>query len=1187
LRKVGKSALQIFRKLWRGILGFAVVVLASLLPLSVQGQGCPPICQPVSTGKWKTFSVGTTEGALPLDRINALWVEDGRAVWVGTDVGLSRYDGSEWRLFTPVDGLAGKKVRALSSDGAGGLWIGTFSGLSHLDDASWQTFTSTDGLTDDWVTALALDGERGLWIGTLRGFVHSDGQKFDLQISELDGQPLGSVRAILPTAAGGAYLAVGNEVIYVPQEGATQRYGTAARLRGGRVQALADAGEGEFWTGTERGLYRFTGKTFELISLASDLEGMEPDILSLAKDGVGGLWLGTPQGLLHFDSKRIDMHLTVADGLVADRVQVIHRTEDGTLWLGTTGGVSRWNPEAWRAFPAVGENIQAIAGEGEQVWAASDEGVAVWDGQNWSILTETAAFGLWPDGDTIWFGSADGLQRLDSDGVITAGNEQLADRQLRAIAGDDSGNLWVGTDDGLFHFWEGELVGEYHEADGLVSDFVNALLVEPEIIWVGTSDGLILGDGRTWTTVTWGSGILANRVRALVRAADGSAWVGTEAGLRRLPPDEDPTDTAAWLFYTSKDGLANDAVNALWVDSNGQIWVGANGGLSGLDDNGTLDKQDDVWVSLTKNDGLDANRVTALWRDAQGALWIGTETGVVRHVPISQISPSLGIVGIRAGGKLWPIWPALTLEWDQVDVDLEFNGASLATERLTYRYQLTGDDWQVTPAQRAGALLEPGGSYSLTVQAFDTDLNASPPVNATFSVQAPPPWTQPPFRFAVASILVLLVGIVFITGPGGRWWRAYQRVTYREIWEIELSQTRPDLPMFTILAKQRFTRDLRLFVEGRAARFFSPAGEIIAENHELPTDFQLLHETWRSATDPNAPASFEALARPLAVALLPRDMLQRLREAVSRYNYRVRLRLNFAGAPTLAAWPWEVAEPLGLESLALNPGTAISRWLPAANKADPNTDESNPSAQAMTVLPLPRNRNLKILLVIASPHMPPAYKDWQLPQLDATKEQRRLEEALKNKRAIIRVLAGVGAGGKETEFNMQEALASELVNQDEGPPDVVHFIGHAGPHPRKPEEIVLYLEDHRGNFYPVGSADLVEMILDSQKLVGGPKLLVLNACQTAEVYGGETLEGLVPELIAQTHLMAVVGMRYKVEDDAAAVFASILYRELVQTQPVDYAVSMARQGVKRELGGYDWAAPVLYMQVAHGMIYEP
>ena len=63
-------------------------------------------------------------------------------------------------------------------------------------------------------------------------------------------------------------------------------------------------------------------------------------------------------------------------------------------------------------------------------------------------------------------------------------------------------------------------------------------------------------------------------------------------------------------------------------------------------------------------------------------------------------------------------------------------------------------------------------------------------------------------------------------------------------------------------------------------------------------------------------------------------------------------------------------------------------------------------------------------------------------------------------------------------------------------------------------------------------------------------------------------------------------MQYEVADRAAAAFSTRLYRELLQTQPLDYAVARARQELWERGESRDWAAPVLYMNTESGMIYE-
>ncbi|UCC63323.1 MAG: CHAT domain-containing protein [Anaerolineae bacterium] len=1181
----------------RWLLRLGLVAFLALRATAVQGQECPPDCRPMSTTSWAILSVVTAgeEATEKSGRVNALWVDAGQALWAGTDVGLSRYDGHAWQTHPNPESPASNRIRCLTGDGAGGVWAGTSAGLSHFDGRAWRaTLTTADGLPDNLVTSIAPDGAGGLWVGTLRGLAHFDGQQVDLRVNQVNGQSLdeiGSVAALLPDQAGGVFSAVGNQVIHVSRQGATQQYGAAAGLDiQRRVQALTTTADGHLWAGTGAGLYRFDGTAFEAIPLADDADVQSPDVISMATDGGDGLWLGTPQGLWHFDGQRIVQRFTAREGLAADPVLVISRTDDGTLWLGTVDGmISRGNPIAWRTFPAAGSNFYAVRGANGRLWATSDEGLATWDGQRWQQVVAGQAMGLWLADGAVWFGTAAGLQRLDATDRPPVLVDSLDGQLSRAIAGDAAGSLWVGTRAGLFHLRKGMAPEHYDRTTGLAHNRINALLPDPvaNTVWVGTDGGVSWRTGDAWASVTWEGSFALKTVRILAWGSDGSIWAGTDAGLRRLPPHASASDPTAWELYESRNIVdpeqpklaQGDRVNALWVDeATNQLWVGTDAGLWGLHDNGTLDQDDDVWASLVAQDGLVSNRVTTLWRDVEGKLWIGTARGLIRHVPIAQ-PPVITADDILTNDA--PL--GAEIPWQQTDVRFRFEGSSLVTERLFYRYQLLsddegdpiGDEWRVfRPGQQVD--LTPGNGYRLTVQAFDPDLNASPPASAAFVVEAVPPLA----RQEIQVILVLLtagsIGVAIVLGPGRRWWRAYKRPAYRETWEIDFIQTRADLPVFTAYARQRYARDLRLIVEGRAGHLFSQEGESIAANPELPDDLLSLHEAWRSATDADdLAAKLDDLAHSLGTALLPQKlatMAQALREAAARRGYYVRLRLNFAEAPALAIWPWEVSQPAGLEPLGANAVTAVSRWLPRP-RASGETEEDTPPA---VMPPLARDHTLRVLLVVASP------TDVDLPPLDGGSELRRLQEALDGLRAEVRVLAGVGAGGPETEYDTREALALEL----EAGADVVHFIGHAGPHPRPPQDIVLYGEDRYGDLYGLGAADLAEVIAASQERGSGPRLVVLNACRTAEADGREALAGLVPELIVKTGLMAVVGMQYPV-GDGAAVFTSTFYPALVRTQLVDFAVSLARETMKREAKGRDWAAPVLYMQVADGMIYEP
>jgi pimeloyl-ACP methyl ester carboxylesterase len=134
---------------------------------------------------WEVYS--TENSALADDHVNAIAIAiDKRGwVWIGTDHGVSLFDGLNWQTHTAADGLADDHVEAIASDSQGRLWFGTAKGVSVFDGSGWTVYTARDGLAADFVSALAADPAGDLWLGTLGGGVSVLGQ-----LPELPQPPL-------------------------------------------------------------------------------------------------------------------------------------------------------------------------------------------------------------------------------------------------------------------------------------------------------------------------------------------------------------------------------------------------------------------------------------------------------------------------------------------------------------------------------------------------------------------------------------------------------------------------------------------------------------------------------------------------------------------------------------------------------------------------------------------------------------------------------------------------------------------------------------------------------------------------------------------------------------------------------------------------------------------------------------
>ncbi len=152
--------------------------------------------------------------------------------------------------------------------------------------------------------------------------------------------------------------------------------------------------------------------------------------------------------------------------------------------------------------------------------------------------------------------------------------------------------------------------------------------------------------------------------------------------------------------------------------------------------------------------------------------------------------------------------------------------------------------------------------------------------------------------------------------------------------------------------------------------------------------------------------------------------------------------MNLDQAPGLAAHSWEEIEAPGEGPLGVNPATSVSRMLSRANNAGNGSQEAGqPEAPEMS--PILRSANLGVLLLVASPDMPPAMDP--LPHLELDVERGRLEEALKDQKATLRYLAGVNASGEASERPLHEYFISALEDKSVRPPRRISSITAAMP----------------------------------------------------------------------------------------------------------------------------------------------
>ena len=278
------------------------------------------------------------------------------------------------------------------------------------------------------------------------------------------------------------------------------------------------------------------------------------------------------------------------DGLPQSTIQALTQTADGYLWIGTTGGLVRFDGVQFTVFDR--SNTASFRDNDIRALCAAKDG-------------------------SLWIGGGIGTLFHYVNGSFRVFDKEagLPNAIVRSIYEDRRATLWVGTDVGLFRLDGNLLVRLHGETDSVLLPG-HAIAEDHEgRLWVGSSTGLFFRDGDTLRRYSLGSEANANRILTLKATSD-SLWVATLAGLWRLRD-------GAGAARASKE-LSDDINISLFdVDRDGSVWIGTfSQGLIRLR-GGTL-------TAFRAPNVLPHNDIWAIFEDREGNLWIGTGDGLLR-----------------------------------------------------------------------------------------------------------------------------------------------------------------------------------------------------------------------------------------------------------------------------------------------------------------------------------------------------------------------------------------------------------------------------------------------------------------------------------------------------------------------------------------------------------------------------
>ena len=238
------------------------------------------------------------------------------------------------------------------------------------------------------------------------------------------------------------------------------------------------------------------------------------------------------------------------------------------------------------------------------------------------------------------------------------------DRNINGMAGDNSGNIWIGSDQlGLLKMnvntneVESVQPRNINQNPQLITDKISIQSVyvdDTDLLWVGTEKSGVAycgeyiyrfgsrhyGDvtaiaqdasGNIWYgtsdkgVIGYDGPLASLKVTCLEATPDGSLWVGSKRnGLTRI---KNGTAKVYSLATDSTATLIDDHINALCTDKIGNLWIATNGGMQ------VYNPKMNTFSSYTRENGkLSTNNITSLFYNKNGKtndLYIGTAEGLV------------------------------------------------------------------------------------------------------------------------------------------------------------------------------------------------------------------------------------------------------------------------------------------------------------------------------------------------------------------------------------------------------------------------------------------------------------------------------------------------------------------------------------------------------------------------------
>ncbi|AFL85140.1 Y_Y_Y domain-containing protein,putative transcriptional regulator [Belliella baltica DSM 15883] len=686
------------------------------------------------------------DNSLPQNTVFDIEKDDFGFLWIATEEGMVRYDGSTFSQFNKdkykeIVSNIFYDVHKVENEG---VWAASDNSLVLFNKRILKVIDAREVIHDNVISSIAKDKQGRLWIGTLGDrlyYLEND------EIKVFESWEIAEGRKIQVIDVVGDNLLIGTNKGLYQFNLISEKITLVNQSENLDIQTILP-NENEYFIGTKNnGIHHFKNNTLAPDSFNENFDF--PFVNHIALDQNKNIWAGISEEGLYFSENGEIQKLDI-EGLDENLIRIIYIDQDH-IWLGTTGfGMIQLKPAS---IQMVKTDQEKIEGSVFPIYQHTNNQVFVGTARKgfYQIINNESRLFDESDGLTnniiasitgrdqkIFFGTHEGVNSFDLEtNTISAEksiNQQLKGKIVNTLFKDSNDQVWILTSNGGVYTMDQEerLTPIKIPEKFSHTDLITILEDSKKRIWLGSfATGMLsIENYRLVKEYQLPIEIKSKIIFDIYEDPEGDLWLATESGLISFDHDD-------FTEVKPINGLKSQAIYAIQDDNKGHIWLSSNSGLTSIpiEDLVQFKSSSDHFLirskSFNRSNGM-ANSETNgnCYPSSQmlnnGELWFPTIKGIAKVDPgfitHQTDAPQIIIEGIYIGDSFLDTQSDIEIPAGTFKFEINFNSIDFEDpENTQYYYRFKNQSTSLISLGRRNQIIltsiDPG-TYTVEIHAY-------------------------------------------------------------------------------------------------------------------------------------------------------------------------------------------------------------------------------------------------------------------------------------------------------------------------------------------------------------------------------------------------------------------------------------------------------------------------------------